>query len=266
MAAQKKHILIISIILIVSISLTVIATTNEVKPNRNVVFISAASSLTEAIGDIINIFRESHPEVLIRVSFGGSGYLTTQIVNGAPIDILITADERDADRLILQNFATPESKSILCRNKLVLAGMGGQSTDFTYQDLDKKLKNGSKVGMGNPDYVAAGLYTKALLSKSGLLNNFSSDFIKGNSVRQVVGWLESGDVDYAFIYKTDVKLNPEITILEEYNSFDGLKITYPMLITIKGETNPEADLFMKYLNSSRSRSILNKYGFITDRI
>ncbi len=266
MGLSKKTIFLIIVILISSISMTVINVASNVKFSRRSVYISAASSLTDVINGIIENFESEYPNITIRVSYGGSGYLATQIINGAPADILISADVREADRLIQQNFTASDSPVIFCKNILVLAGDKKQLNVSRDRDLKSILKEGKKLGIGNPDYVAAGMYTKELLTNYGLYKELSNKFIQGNSVRQVMSWLESGDVDYAFIYKTDAQLNSNITVLKEYSDLDNLNISYPMLLTNEGEANPEAILFLKYLNSDRSVSVLNRYGFIPDNI
>ena len=265
MVAPNKNLFLISLVLLITATLIISATTQQKVEIEKVILVSAASSLAVAIEEIIDKFNSLHPDITIRVSFGGSGYLATQIENGAPVDILISADERDADRLIIKNIARRESKNILCRNTLVLAGFGDQLQKNPLKELRKILETSNKIGIGNPDYVAAGLYTKNLLSKAGLFAKYSTKFIKGNSVRQVVGWLESGEVDYAFIYKSDARLNPNIIIHREYSTIGNLEITYPALLTLKGESNFYAKLFHLFLDSGTSRNILTDYGFMTDK-
>lgn len=265
MAKIRKTLFPLYSIPIIVAALIVLTAASGGKDKNSVVIVSAASSLSVAIEEIIDKFNSLHPNITIRVSFGGSGYLATQIENGAPVDILISADERDADRLIIKKIARRESTNILCRNTLVLAGFGDQLQKEPQKELREILETSNKIGIGNPDYVAAGLYTKKLLLKAGLFSKYSTKFIKGNSVRQVVGWLESGDVDYAFIYKSDARLNSNIIIYREYPTIDNLEITYPALLTFKGESNSYAKLFHSFLDTDTTGNILTSYGFLTDK-
>jgi len=265
MVKIRKILFLLSSIPIIAAAVLMLTAASDSKANRNVVLISAASSLSAAIEEIIDEFNSLHPDIIIKVSFGGSGYLATQIENGAPVDILISADKRDADRLIQKNIARSRSVNVLCRNTLILAGFGNQSQQEQKKELRKILETSDKIGIGNPDYVASGLYTKSLLLKEGLFSKYSRKFIKGNSVRQVVGWLESGDVDYAFIYKSDASLNSNIIIHREYPKIGNLEIAYPAILTLKGETNSFATLFYSFLDSRTSADILTSYGFLTDK-
>ena len=265
MVVPTKKLFFISLVLLITATLTIRATSEQKAEIQKAVLVSAASSLSVAIEEIIDKFNSLHPDITIKVSFGGSGYLATQIENGAPVDILLSADERDANRLISKNIARIESTNILCRNILVLAGFEDQLLKGPHKNLRNIIETSNKIGIGNPDYVAAGLYTKNLLLKAGLFTKYSTKFIKGNSVRQVVGWLESGDVDYAFIYKSDAHLNSNINIHKEYPAIGNLEITYPALLTFKGESNSYAKLFHSFLASGTSKNILSNYGFLIDK-
>ena len=264
MAIEKK--LKISLFLIFAVISSFIISFNSEKEQKKVILISAASSLTNVMGNIIDRFNYIHPEFLVKISFGGSGFLSSQIENGAPVDILISADTRDSDRLVVKNIVNRGSIFPFCRNSLVLAGYKNNDKGYLSKDLRNIFTQSSKIGIGNPDYVAAGLYTKTLLQKQKLFSEFSAKFIQGNSVRQIVGWLESRDVDFAFIYRTDVLLSQNIIIHKEYSKIGNAEITYPALITRKGETNQGAELFFSFLNSENSRDILTNFGFVTENL
>ena len=266
MALDNKNKIFISLLIVIAAISTIFKTINRKEEINKTIYISAASSLSSAMDNIIEKFKNLHPEITVRISIGGSGYLATQIENGAPVDILISADERDADRLILKNIVKNGSRFILCRNTLVLAGFKNYKQGYSYNELKSILNSSRKIGIGNPDYVAAGLYAKNLLLKEGLFDEFSSKLVQGNSVVQVVSWLKARDVDFAFIYKTDVLLNQNIIIYREYSNIGNTEITYPALLTKKGELNPDAELFYNFLKSNNSRNILTNYGFITENL
>ncbi len=265
MAVANKNLFFIFLVILMTGALSIMATSNKGNSTEKTVLISAASSLTEALEDIVTSFNSLYPEVTVRVSFGGSGYLATQIENGAPVDILISADQKDAARLISKNLAGAGSSIILCRNTLILAGFGSTLQSSAEKSLREILEQGIKVGIGNPDYVAAGFYARNLLIKEGLYNRYSAKFVRGNTVRQVVGWLEAGEVDYAFIYKSDTRLNPAITTFIEFPPSSDPEIIYPSILTLKGEENSQAKLFQSFLTTREVKNILSDYGFIPDR-
>ncbi len=266
MATKSNKILFIYFFVLFILSLTVLNSIDPKEKIKKIILISAASSLTNAMENIITDFRHLHPDITVNISFGGSGYLVTQIKNGAPVDILISADERDADKLIREKLSRSEARFTLCRNILVLAGFQDYQQKWSSNNLRNFLSINDKIGIGNPDYVAAGLYTKRLLQKEELFSDFSTKFIQGNSARQVMGWLESKNVDLAFIYKTDVLLNQNIIIHREYPVIGDTEISYPAILTIKGESTPGAELFYTFLKSDKSRKILTDFGFMTENI
>ena len=82
-------------------------------------------------------------------------------------------------------------------------------------------------------------------------------------VRECLMYAERGEVDGAFVYKTDVLLAKQAKIL--FTVPQGLypRVTYPMALTAAGSKNKEAAAFFAFLHGGETKAVLTKYGFAT---
>ena len=85
-----------------------------------VLTVSAAASLTEALGEAETAYRGKHPEVEIRNNFGGSGALARQIEAGAPVDVFFSAAAGPMDELEQRGLLVAGSRRTVLGNRLAL--------------------------------------------------------------------------------------------------------------------------------------------------
>lgn len=220
--------------------------------------IGAASSMTSVMKELAIEYNNQYKKN-VELSFAASGIISTQIEEGAPINIFISADLKYLDTLKQAGMVV--KSIILCKNKLVLA----VNKKFPLQDRmqilnDEKIK---KIGIGNPFYSPAGRYAVDILKKNKLYNLIKCKFIYGSNVRQVLSWVETGDVDTAFIYKTDAALSNQLSIIKEWSTISGKSIDYPAIIIKTSYSYTESQKFLDFLESGRARKILHKFGFDT---
>ncbi len=218
--------------------------------------IGAASSLSNVMNELAVEFKNNH-QMEIKITYAASGIINTQIQEGAPIDIFVSADTKYLDEL--EQSGKILKSIIMCRNKLVFA-TGSHMSGSAGQLLptNGKIK---KIGIGNPDYSPAGKYAVELLKESELYSLVENKLIYGSNVRQVLSWLENGDVDAAYIYKTDSLLLENIDIAGEWGYISGKSIDYPTMIIRSVKPNKASYDFIKFLGSARAKEILNKFGF-----
>jgi molybdate transport system substrate-binding protein len=121
----------------------------------------AASSLTDAMWEIGEAYRETHPNTTLRFNFAGSASLVAQVNEGAPADVLVPADLQSAERLDAGIVGTSE---VLTTNTLTIIVERGnpQSID----SLDDLARPGLAVVLAAPD-VPIGKYAQEVLDKAG---------------------------------------------------------------------------------------------------
>src|SRR3984893_6048727 len=94
------------------------------------VILSVAVSLKEATEDLGRTFMASRPGVTLRYNFGASGDLQKQIEAGAPVDVFLSAAQRQMDDLEKQNLIVAASRRAFARNVLVVIKPADSSVDI----------------------------------------------------------------------------------------------------------------------------------------
>ena len=193
--------------------------------------VSAASSLTDAMTDIAAAFEEDNPNINVELNFAASGSLRQQIEGGAPVDVFASASKKHVDILEDENLTSDAV---------------------------------TKVSIGNPETAPVGKYAKESLTDSGLWDELEEKMVYGENVRQVLTYLETGDVDAGFVYMTDAKIAKENSIEIITTVPTVTEIIYPVCIIDSSENKEEAQVFLDYLTSETGKQILTDYGFTAE--
>ncbi|MBU5635141.1 molybdate ABC transporter substrate-binding protein [Geomonas sp. Red69] len=218
------------------------------------VAVSAAASLKEAVNELAERFAKAHPGVRIVPNYGASGTLAKQIESGAPADIFIAANEEWMTYL-KQRRLVSASDTLAC-NTLVFAG----STEKKVTGMHDLAALG-RIAMGSPKSVPAGEYATEAISKAGLTQQLSGKLVFAKDVRESMMYAERGEVEGAFVYRTDALLGRRARILFTVPQQLYPRISYPMALTTSAAGKSEAAAFIRYLKGPEAVSVLRKYGF-----
>jgi len=217
--------------------------------------LSAAASLKEVINELSDTFAKTHRGVTFVKNYGGSGALAKQIENGAPSDIFIAANLEWMEYLKNKKLVETASIGTLAFNTLVFAGTPGKVTSL--QDVLKL----ERIAIGSPKSVPAGEYAMAAFKKAGLDKQLARKLVMARDVRECLMYAERGEVDGAFVYKTDALQAKKAKIVFSVPQELYPRVTYPMALTTAGMKNKDAGAFLDYLRSEDAKSILTKFGF-----
>lgn len=222
--------------------------------------VSAAASLTEALGKIEEQFEISHPNIEIQYNFGASGALQKQIEQGAPADLFFSASDKNMSALIKQGLVKPEQNDQLLANTLVLAAP--KESSQTPESLDA-LKESSfgRIAIGIPESVPAGQYARQALEASGLWDTLISKLVQAKDVKSVLQMIETGNADAGFVYKTDVLGSDKAKILLDVDPAAYSPIVYPAGVLSSTDHPEEAAAFWDYLRSDKAIAVFTEYGF-----
>lgn len=217
--------------------------------------LSVAASLKEVINELSDGFAKTHPGVKFVKNYGASGQLAKQIENGAPADIFISANLEWMDYLKSKHLADNASIGTFTYNTLVFAGSPGKASSM--QDLLKL----DRIAIGSPKSVPAGEYAMEALKRAGLDKQLEKKLVMAKDVRECLMYSERGEVDGAFVYRTDALQAKQAKIL--FTVPQGLypRVIYPMSMTVSGAKNKEAVSFFSYLHGNEAKAVLAKYGF-----
>ncbi|HWA14543.1 MAG TPA: molybdate ABC transporter substrate-binding protein [Burkholderiales bacterium] len=222
--------------------------------------VSAAASLTNAFTDIGREFERAHPGTKVAFNFGGSGQLLQQIARGAPVDVFAAADQETMDRAQQQGLLRPGSRADFARNVLVLVIPGGESPGIgSLAELTGDRFR--RVAIGNPDSVPVGRYSRSVLMEQGLWEPVKDKVINTQNVRQSLDYVARGEVDAAFVYRTDAALMPEkVKVALEVPT--ASPVLYPIAVIQDSSQAAAAAAFVAFVRATAGSQILQKYGFL----
>ena len=220
------------------------------------VSLSIAASLKDVVNELSDSFASKHPGVKFLKNYGASGSLAKQIENGAPADIFISANPEWMDYLKSRKLVDTSRIGIFTYNTLVFAGSKEKKV-ATMQDLLKL----EKIAIGSPKSVPAGEYAAEAFKKAGIDKQLAKKLVMARDVRECLMYAERGEVDGAFVYRTDALQARQAKILFTVPQNLYPRVIYPMALTMAGTKNKEAEAFFRYLESGDAKAVLGKYGF-----
>lgn len=222
------------------------------------VTVSAAASLQDALTEITTKFYKKHENIKINYNFGASGALQQQISQGAPVDLFFSAAEDKFSKLVNDGLIAKKNSIDLLGNQLVLVVPKSSSKGIkTMGDL----RRADKISIGTPESVPAGSYAKEVLGNLHMWSAITGKIVYAKDVRQVLTYVETGNVDAGMVYKTDALTSSKVVIAAKADEKTHTPIVYPVGV-IKASTHPkEAMLFYDYLQSKEAMKIFEKYGF-----
>ena len=238
--------------LVMTLSCLLLLATPVLASNIN---LSVAASLKEVINDLSDSFAKKHPGVKFVKNYGASGQLVKQIENGAPADVFISANLEWMDYLKNKKLADPASIATFTYNTLVFAGTPGKASSM--QDLIKL----ERIAIGSPKSVPAGEYATEAFKNAGIEKQLEKKLVMARDVRECLMYAEHGEVDGAFVYRTDALQAKQAKILFTVPQEFYPRVIYPMSLTVAGTKNKDAVAFFAYLHSGDAKTVLTKYGF-----
>ena len=227
---------------------------------RPALLVSAAASLSEAIGEVAERYEEEqHVRVLLNVA--GSQMLASQIIEGAPVDVFISADVLQMERAAAAGRVDPAQRVDLLSNQLVVVVPSDRAgTVAGPRDLAKPSIR--RISLGDPEAVPAGVYARRYLESEGLWEPLAPRIVPTGSVRAALRAVEAGTVDAGIVYRTDVASSTGADVAFAVPPEAGPTIVYPAAV-IRDAPNPAgAARFLAHLRSDAARRRFDAAGFI----
>jgi molybdate transport system substrate-binding protein len=232
-------------------------------PERPTITVSAALSLT----DVLTAAAREYPLAgggTIRFNFGASNVLARQIVNGAPVDVFISADAAQMDVVAAAGLVKDKSRIDLPTNRLAVVVPSDRPR--TFADIrELAAPTYRRIAIGDPAAVPAGVYAKQYLEREGLWAEIAPRVVPSASVRAALAAVETGAADAAIVYRTDARLSTRATVAWLVPEDRGPKIVYPAAI-VRTSTQPEeSQRFIDFLRSDPGTRVMERFGFGTAR-
>lgn len=222
--------------------------------------VSAAVSLKEAVTDIAKAYKPRGIDS-VRLNFAATGVLLAQIREGAPVDVFIAASESQMDLAVDQKLVDADSRRVIASNALVLIVPKSSKVELKgFLDLAKpEIK---KLAVGEPRIVPAGEYAAQVLVHLKLDEVLQFRLVLGASVRQVLDYVEQGEVDAGIVYATDAaQAGGNIRVIATAETTWHAPIHYPAAVVTASKHRDAAGAFIRYLTTEPAQKILQHRGF-----
>lgn len=219
------------------------------------IVVSAAASLKNCLEEILPEYEKlSGDKVLLNL--GGSGTLRTQIENGVPVDLFISADQKNIKILMDKDIVKKENSYDFLSNSLILV-----KSPYSKSNINsiEGLKNSDiYLVIGNPDTAPVGNYTLTALKNLEILDKLNREkLVYAKDVSAVVQYVEMGEADFGVIYNSDRNRMKNPIVVEEFpeNSYD--KVIYSVAILNNSDDVKKLFEFLR-----ENKEVFKKYGFV----
>lgn len=216
--------------------------------------VSAAASLSDVFPKIAEAFTRRYPGTTVTLNFGGSATLVTQVLSGAPVDVLATASQSSMSQAI--NSGAVNRPFIFAKNTMAIAMPPDNPARIS--SLADLSRPGVLVGLCD-QAVPCGTAAADLLSR----NNVSvTPVTRELDVRALLAKVVSGDLDAGIVYVTDVRAVGNKVSSVSIPAAANVTTTYPIATVVRRPNLALATAFVNYVRFSRSaQGLLRAYGF-----
>lgn len=232
----------------------------EIPAEKVELTILAAASLTDVCDELKEQFEKENPSISLNISYGGSGALQTQIEEGAPADVFISAATKQMTALADEGLMDSDSIIQLLENKVVLIVPKESDTSVSsFEDVATEAV--TMVGLGEPGSVPVGQYSEEIFNSLGILDAVKEKANYGSDVRTVLSWVETAAVDCGVVYATDAYTSQDVTIVCEAPEGSCKRVIYPAGVVAASEHPDEAAAWIAFIQSDASMELFESYGF-----
>lgn len=221
--------------------------------------VAAAADLKFAMNEIVAAFKLANPAEEVEVVYGSSGKFHTQIRQGAPYDLYLSADIAYPRELARAGFAGSEVRPY-ASGRLVLWSTTLDATKMTLADLAEPRI--SRIAIANPKHAPYGKRAREALIASGLWEKVEPKLVYGENIAHAAQFVQTGNAQ-AGIIALSLALSPELASKGRHWLIPE-KLHEPLeqgyIVTRRAKGNALAKRFAAYLESQAARTVLSRYG------
>lgn len=225
--------------------------------------VAAASDLKFAIAEVAAQFEKESGQKL-RLVFGSSGNFKTQILQGAPFNMFMSADENFVYQLADAGKTEDRGRAYAVGRIGIMVPPGSPlKPDGELKDLAAALKDGrlQKFAIANPDHAPYGARAKEALQHAGLWDSIQGKLVLGENISQTTQFATSGSTQGGII-ALSLALSPTVA---KTGSFQLIPDSWhqPLkqrMVLVKGAP-PAAKAFYEYISTPAAQAIMVRYGF-----
>lgn len=222
--------------------------------------VAAAADLRFALDEVLAPFRAARAGTRIDVIYGSSGKLATQIRNGAPFDLLLSADREFADALHRDGFAAGAPRPYAV-GRLAVWSTEASLGRLPLPDLVRHPRM-QRLAIANPEHAPYGRAAMQALQSSGLWAPLQARLVLGENVSQAAQFALSGSAQGG-IFAYSLALAPAIAARGRYVLIpEAMHQPLRQRMVLLRKAGDTARAFYAYLQQSSARAVLKRHGFV----
>jgi molybdate transport system substrate-binding protein len=195
------------------------------------------------------------------LSLGATGKFYAQIKNGAPFEVLLSADTQTAARLEQEKLGVTGTRFIYATGRLALWSSQAGLIDGTPQVL--RTGHFERIAMANPKVAPYGLAAQQTMTRLGVLGTLKDRLVQGESIGQTYQFVASGNAAIGFVALAQIMQNGTITQGSAWlvPADHHAPIHQEALLLQTGKNNEAAIALLAFLKTEQARAIIRTYGY-----
>jgi molybdate transport system substrate-binding protein len=224
------------------------------------VLVAVAANFTKPMTEIAAEFEKTTGHTA-KLSFGSSGKFVSQLENGAPFDVFLSADDKSPLKLEQSGLGLASSRFTYAIGKLVL-----WSNTAGYVDVQGEVLNNANfkhIALADPKLAPYGAAAIEFLKNKGLLEKLQPLFVQGENISQTQEFISTGNAELGFVALAQVCENGKIVSGSAWVIPEDLynPIRQDAILLKSAEAKPAALALVAYLKSEPALAIIQKYGY-----
>jgi molybdate transport system substrate-binding protein len=256
---QKKISNFLSVLFRIGLLLTVGISQAQITPT-----VAAASDLKFALEEVASQYQKNTGKN-IQLIFGSSGNFYSQILQGAPFHIFMSADENFVFKL--NNAGKTQDKGRLYaygRIGIMVPKGSSIKADSQLKDLSAALQDGrlKKFAIASPEHAPYGMRAKEALQHNGLWSAIEPKLVIGENISQAAQFATSGSTEGGIIAYS-LALAPQVAKLGDFALIpQNWHQPLAQRMVLLKNAPPAATEFYQFIASPQAQTIMIKYGFV----
>ncbi len=221
--------------------------------------VAVASNFAPALNALIPELESTSGHVL-RIATGSTGKLYAQIVQGAPFDVFLAADQARPQLLEESGYAVEGSRFTYAQGRLVL--MSGNALDETGPEV---LRSASfrRFAIANPKTAPYGVAALQVLRALELEALIEHRLVRGENVGQALAFVASGNAEYGLVALSAVQGGALDGSFWKVPAALHAPISQDAVLLVRARNNPAAKGFLSFLRSEGTRQRIAAMGYDT---
>ncbi len=228
--------------------------------NADEVQVAVAANFTAPIQAIATDFEKDTGHKLV-AAFGATGQFYTQIKNGAPFEVFLSADDTTPAKLEQEGDTVKGSRFTYAIGTLALWSAKEGYVDNKGEVL--KANQYQHLSIANPKAAPYGLAATQVLSKLGLTDATKAKIVEGQSITQAYQFVSTGNAELGFVALSQIYKDGKLTSGSAWIVPDSLHdpIKQDAVILTKGKDNAAAKALVEYLKGPKAAAIIKSFGY-----